>query len=234
LLGESRNISPYLSEFQPQQPVAQRRAASIHYHVDGEAGPSFSDVTYAALRAAKTLLARSDGPQVGTFLQALFYTLDAEANWGDVQLCCWLALNITDWTQYQHRYAVPIQLISKLVNTKNTDPSSEVHKSLIAMVTAVFSAHTPIANLSTSDALTSLIGVILRRIALNPHDPLLLDLVKCVSSLGTHLYYADQIHDLAEELIHRLISVQVTGLHLVGCYCLYIERAIPRFRSMDG
>jgi hypothetical protein len=126
-----------------------------------------------------------------------------------VDLCCWLALNITNWTQYQHRYAVPTQLIAKLVDTKNTDHSSQVQKSLIAMITAVFSANTPIANLSTSDALTSLIGVILRRIALNPHDPLLLELVKCVSSLGTHLYYADQIHDLAEELIHRLISVQV-------------------------
>ena len=147
-----------------------------------------------------------------------------------MELCCWLALNITNWTQYQHRYAVPTQLIAKLVDTKNTDHSSQVQKSLIAMITAVFSAHTPIANLSTSDALTSLIGVILRRIASNPHDPLLLELVKCVSSLGTHLYYADQIHDLAEELIHRLTSVQV-----IHCFCwlppLYSKTGLA-FRSI--
>ncbi len=210
--------SPYLSEFQPQRPLNKRRAASIHIHIDGEAGPTFADVTYAVLWAAKTLLGRSDGPQVGSFIQALFENLDATKKWSDAELCCWIALNMTDWTQYQHRYAVPVQLIARLVsvedvNTKMSAPGSSfgnvIASTLVAMITAVFSARTPIANLSTSDVLTNLLGVLLRRVTGNPRDPLLTSLVSCISALGTHLYYADQIHDLAEELIRRLISLQV-------------------------
>ena len=210
--------SPYLSEFQPQRPLNKRRAASIHIHIDGETGPTFADVTYAVLWAAKTLLGRSDGPQVGSFIQALFENLDATKKWGDTELCCWIGLNMTDWTQYQHRYAVPVQLVERLVNVEEVNAKTSeqgssfgnvVASTLVAMITAVFSARTPIANLSTSDVLTSLLGVLLRRVSCNPQDPLLASLVACISALGTHLYYADQIHDLAEELIHRLISLQV-------------------------
>lgn len=209
-LEESQSTSsPYLAEFQPSRPIAQRRAASIHIHVDGEKGPSSNDVIYAALRAMKSLLGRSDAPGVGHFLQAMFDTLDAEGDWDDVDLCCWIALTVTEWTQYQYRYAVPVRLIEKLVDGEGAPRPTRVHSSLVAMITSVFSSPTPIANLSTSDVLSNLVRVILRRVSIDVHDGLLPSLVECVASLGTHLYYADQVQDLAEELINRLIGVQV-------------------------
>ncbi|KAF8341321.1 uncharacterized protein EI90DRAFT_3150476 [Cantharellus anzutake] len=210
--------SPYLYEFQPQRPLHQRRAASIHIHIDGETGPTFADVIYAVLWAAKTLLGRSDGPQVGSFIHALFANLDATNKWSDTEFCCWMALRVTDWTQYQHRYAVPVQLIARLVNVEDVNaresgrgPSfgNVLPNTLVAMIATVFSARTPIANLSTSDVLTNLLGVLLSRVTNNAQDSLLASLVACISALGTHLYYADQIHDLAEELIRRLISLQL-------------------------
>lgn len=178
-------------------------------HVDGEKGPSHNDVIYAALRAIKSLLGRTDASGVGSFLHALFNTLDAEGDWDDVDLCCWLALTFTEWTQYQFRYAVPVRLIDKLVNAQDAPRTTRVHTSLVAMITAIFSSPTPIANLSTSDVLSNLVRVILRRVSIDVHDSLLVPLVECVASLSTHLYYADQVHDLSEELINRLIGVQV-------------------------
>jgi len=178
-------------------------------HEDGVEGPTMTDVTFGALRAMKNLLGRSDGPQVTTFLASMFETLDSSASWGDVDFCRWLALNITEWTQYQHRYAIPIRLVSKLVETPDNSTSGSTHDALITMITAVFSSRTPIANLATSDVITSLIDFILRRVERDPHDAILPAVVNCVSSLATHLYYADQIQDFAEEIIRKLIEVQV-------------------------
>jgi hypothetical protein len=178
-------------------------------HQDGVEGPTMTDVTFSALRAMKNLLGRSDGPQVTSFLASMFETLDKSAGWGDVNLCCWLSLNITEWTQYQHRYAIPIRLVNKLIETPDNATSSSIHDTLIAMTTAVFSSRTPIANLATSDVITSLIDFILRRVERDPHDAILPAVVNCVSSLATHLYYADQIQDFAEEIIRKLIEVQV-------------------------
>jgi hypothetical protein len=178
-------------------------------HQDGVDGPTMTDVTFGALRAMKNLLGRSDGPQVTAFLVSMFESLDKSASWGDVDLCCWLALNITEWTQYQHRYAIPIRLINEVIRTPDIATSRSIHDTLIAMITAVFSSRTPIANLATSDVITSLIDFILRRVEHDPHDAILPAVVNCVSSLATHLYYADQIQDFAEEIIRKLIEVQV-------------------------
>lgn len=211
---ESQANSPYFTEFQPQRPLSQRRAASIHAHQDGVEGPTMKDVTFGALKAIKNLLGRSDGPQVGMFLASLFETLDRTGSWGDINLCRWLALNITEWTQYQHRYAIPVRLVTKLMETPDNSPSVKIHESLLAMITAVFSSRTPIANLATSDVISSLLEFVLRRVELNPHDHILPAVVNCVSSLATHLYYADQIQDFAEEIIRKLTEVQVS-LHPV-------------------
>lgn len=208
-MEESQANSPYFHEFQPSRPLAQRRAASIHMHQDGVEGPSSKDVTFSALRAMKNLLGRSDGPQVGLFLTSLFENLDATKQWTDIKICKWLALNITEWTQYQHRYAIPVRLVSKLTETPDTPSTESIHKALLEMITTVFSSRTPIANLATSDVISSLLEFILRRVELNPSDPILPSVVTCVASLATHLYYADQIQDFAEEIIRKLSEVQV-------------------------
>ncbi|OBZ70257.1 Protein EFR3 [Grifola frondosa] len=80
------------------------------------------------------------------------------------------------------------------------------------MVKTVFTSPVPLVNLSTSDIIASLITLTLRRTSINAEDPLVPALVECVSSLGTHVYYADQIQDLAAELISRLVIVEASGI----------------------
>ena len=209
-ISSQEPLSPYLDEFRTR-PVVERRAASIHLHIDGERGPSRTDVSNACLRALSYLFDHSRGGQVAVVIQAAMTSLDQIKGWGKVDHCCWFAGKATKWTQYQFRDAIPTQLIERLKREQNVPTTTAPHIALAAMITTVFTSPTPLV-VSTSDVISNLITLVLRRAAINPNDPLLLALAECIGALGTHVYYADQIHDLAGELIGRLITADATGL----------------------
>ncbi|KAK0490852.1 hypothetical protein IW261DRAFT_1547151 [Armillaria novae-zelandiae] len=204
-------LSPYLSEFRTR-PIIERRAASIHLHVDGDKGPSISDVSSACLRAFVTLLEHANGSQLGYIMRSSFDNLDDMKGWTNQQHCCWFAQKTADWSQYQYRYAVPTWLVERLQQGQDEPVTSSMHKALTSMVTTVFNSPTPLINLSTSDILSNLMTMVVRRTTLDPEDPLLPALVQCISSLGTHVYYSDQIQDLAVELINRLTLIEIQGV----------------------
>ncbi|KAJ3548471.1 hypothetical protein NMY22_g1256 [Coprinellus aureogranulatus] len=203
--------SGYLEEFRTR-PAIERRAASIHVHIDGEAGPSNKDVSEAALRALFSLMSHANGTQLGLIMQSVFDNLDALNAWTDHRHCCWFALQIAEWSQYQYRYVVPTVLVDRLLQGQDTDIAKPLHTTLAAMVNAVFSSSIPMINLSSSDLLSKLLALLLRRSSISPADTLLEPTVKCISSLGCHVYYSDQIQDLAAEIINRLVMVEVQGI----------------------
>ncbi|KAF8591435.1 hypothetical protein K439DRAFT_1380352 [Ramaria rubella] len=203
--------SAYLSEFRPR-PLAERRAASIHMHVDGDQGPSFSDVVNASLRAFQSLLERTNAYQVSAVLHAAFEDANKTHWWNDQDFCRWFAQTTADWTQYQYRYAVPKTLIDSLVGIQDAPSPTPMHFAFAIMIGTVFTSPTPLVNLSTTDTISYLLVLLIRRTSIDPMDDLLAPLVHCIAALGTHIYYQDQIHDLTEELIGRLVSVQVNGL----------------------
>jgi hypothetical protein len=204
--------SPFLTEFQPQRPLVDRRAASIHAHVDGEKGPSKSDVLNLSLRDLQALFSPSSPTQLGHIMQAVFQHAEASQLWPNVEWCCWLADKITNWTQFPYRYVIPTRLIELLASVRDEPVPTAQHTTLVAMITTILSSPKHIINLSTGDVVSNLIQVILRRVSIDPLDGLLPALVTCTAALGTHIYYSDQIQDLAEELINRIVSVQVNGL----------------------
>jgi hypothetical protein len=131
-------------------------------------------------------------------MRASLDTLDTSSKtWAQVEHCCWVAKKTAEWAQYQYRYAIPTWLVERLVENQEITP---MHKTLTAMVTAVFNSSTPLVNLSTSDIVSNLINLLLRRTSVNPDDDLLPALVECIASLGRHVYYSDQIQDLAVSL----------------------------------
>jgi len=152
-------------------------------------------------------MTQSNGAQIGLIMQATFSSLDKTNNWGKADHCRWLAQAGAEWAQYQHRYAVPTRLVERLLETPDST-SQPMHTALTSMVITVFTSPTPLVNISTSDVVSNLISLVLRRTAVNPDDPLLPTLVESISSLGTHVYYADQIQDLAGELISRLVTIE--------------------------
>ncbi|KAG0709779.1 hypothetical protein DFH29DRAFT_885776 [Suillus ampliporus] len=208
---KSNATSMYLAEFR-SRPVIERRAASIHAHVDGESGPSSSDVLDTSLRALQHMIQHSNGAQMGFLMQATFECLGALEVWEKLDQCRWLAQKACEWAQYQYRYAVPTRLVEQLLLIQDSPICTAQHKALAAMVPAVFTSPVPLVNLSTSDIISNLITLVLRRVSINPHDALLPSLVECISSLGAHIYYSDQIQDLASELIGRLVTVEMQGV----------------------
>ncbi|OSC96810.1 hypothetical protein PYCCODRAFT_1399829 [Trametes coccinea BRFM310] len=207
--------SPILDEFR-SRPTLERRAASIHAHIDGDQGPTSGDVANTALRATSSLLGHTRGLQASLVLQAALDTLDERDGWALTEHCRWLAEKAAEWTQYQYRYGIPTRLVECLAEIQDAPEPTQRHATLTAMITAVFTSPTPLVNLSTSDIIASLISITLRRITVSPEDSLLPALVECISSLGTHVYYADQIQDLAEDLIRRLVIVEASGIPGAG------------------
>ncbi|OJT13104.1 Protein EFR3 [Trametes pubescens] len=207
--------SPILDEFR-SRPTLERRAASIHVHIDGDQGPTSADVANTALRATSSLLGHTRGMQASLVVQAALDALDERGGWKQLEHCQWLAEKAAEWTQYQYRYGIPTRLVESLAAGQDAPEPSQRQSTLAAMITAVFTSPTPLVNLSTSDIIGSLISITIRRIAVSPEDSLLPALVECVSSLGTHVYYADQIQDLAEDIIRRLVMVEANGVPGVG------------------
>lgn len=203
--------SPILDEFR-SRPTLERRAASIHVHIDGDQGPTSGDVANTALRATSSLLGHTRGQQASLVVQAALDTLDEFGSWAQLEHCRWLAEKAAEWTQYQYRYGIPTRLVESLAAGQDSPEPTQRQATLAAMVTAVFTSPTPLVNLSTSDIIASLISITIRRITVSPEDSLLPALVECISSLGTHVYYADQIQDLAEDLIRRLVIVEANGV----------------------
>lgn len=185
--------SSYLAEFRTR-PVIERRAASIHVHVDGENGPSISDVSSAALHAVSSLLEHVNGSQLGHIMRSCFDSLDQLKGWSHIEHCCWFTLKAAEWAQYQYRYAVPTWLVERLLESRDT---TDTQQALTAMVATVFTSPVPLINLSTSDILTNLMMLLTRSISIDSNNAILPSLIKCISSLGRHVYYSDQIHDLA-------------------------------------
>ncbi|KZT12564.1 uncharacterized protein LAESUDRAFT_753636 [Laetiporus sulphureus 93-53] len=205
----------FLDDFRTR-PALERRAASIHLHVDGENGPSSADVVNTSLHALSSLFAHSVGIQASVLMSAVLAFFDDSGGWSADQHCRWIAAKAAEWTQYQYRYAVPTRLVECLVEGQDVAEPTVRHITLAAMITMVFTSRTPLVNLSTSDMISSLISLIFRRVSINVDDPLLPMIVECIASLGTHVYYADQIQDLAGDVIGRIILVESSGVPGIG------------------
>lgn len=175
----------------------ERRAASIHVHIDGDKGPSIADVSNASLHALFSLLEHANGAQLGYIMHSSFDSLDESQGWKILDHCCWFAQRTAEWSQYQYRYAVPTWLVERLLENQETPTTTPLHRALAAMVTTVFNSPTPLINLSTSDIVSNLVTLLLRRTSIDAEDALLPALVECIASLGRHVYYSDQIQDLA-------------------------------------
>jgi hypothetical protein len=191
--------------------VTERRAVSVYAHVDGQEGPSGADVTRECLQTLYSLLSQANATQVGAAVQATLDSIEQRSGWEKPEHCSWLAERIVEWTQYQYRYAVPSLLVERLLEVQDTPTMIPAQRTMIEMVTTIFSSPTPLNNLSTSDIISNLISILLRRVDINQDDDLLPQLVECIASMGTHIYYADQIQDLVGELISRLLLLEMNN-----------------------
>ncbi|KAK4684800.1 protein EFR3, partial [Tremellales sp. Uapishka_1] len=198
--------SPFFTEFSARPPLNDRRAPSLHAHVTGEKGPTANDVVSAALRTLQALISQCQINQASHVLEAVFDYLN-KVSWSDVERCCWLAERLTAFMLLQYRFVVPTRLVEMIVDLGDDLPPSPRHSSALAMVTTILNSSVSLVGLAVSDLLSNLVTLIIRRIRLDQRDVLLPPLVQCIASLGTHVYYADQINDIVEELAQRIAEI---------------------------
>ena len=144
-------------------------------------------------------------------MQAVMASLDEIQGWEKEGHCCWLAGKAAEWTQYQFRDTIPTRFIDRLLREQDAPMTTTLHLTLAAMIFTVYESPTPLV-IPTSDVISNLISLVLRRAVIDPADSLVRALTKCIGALGSHVYYADQIHDLASELIGRLVSIEASGI----------------------
>lgn len=197
--------SPFFSEFTTKRPVNDRRAPSLHAHIPGEKGPENTDVLSAALRTLHDLVDQCHTNQVSQVLDAVFAYLDKHG-WSDVEWCCWLAERITNSTMLQYRFVVPTRIAEALSELPDSQPTHK-HMTLMSMLITILNSNISLVGLGVSDLLNNLTTLVARRVRLHREDAMLPPLVHCISSLGTHIYYADQINDIVEEIAIRISEI---------------------------
>lgn len=200
--------SPFFTEFSARRPVNDRRAPSIYAHIPGEKGPEDSDVTSAALRSLHALIRQSNVNTATQVLHAVFAFFD-RVGWNDVERSCWLAERITSSIPLQYRFVVPTRLVEVLFDLEDKQVTKK-QMTLLIMATAILDSHISLVGLGVTDLLNNLVALIIRRIHFDDKDSLLPPLVQSISSLGTHIYYADQINDIIEEIAQRMAEVDVS------------------------
>ncbi|GMK59125.1 hypothetical protein CspeluHIS016_0701400 [Cutaneotrichosporon spelunceum] len=188
-----------------------RAPASLSEHVVGEKGPTSDDVTSAAFRCLYEFVAECHTSQASHVLDVVLTYFDKRGAWRDVERCCAIAESLAQAMQLQSRFVVPTRLVELLVNMPDDQPPSDKHMSILAMVTTVLTSSVSLVGLAVTDILSSLISVIERRVALDANDALLTPLVGCVSALGTHIYYVDQINDIVEETNLQMMAIPASN-----------------------
>ncbi|KAL9940261.1 hypothetical protein V8E36_000966 [Tilletia maclaganii] len=224
LQSESQKVgsggTPQYSEFisVKRQPVQNRRAPSLSGHVDGEKGPTTEDIASAAMATLRNVLAHGDASSALTAVEITLAWLDgrragsnlriAGSYWDKMEWTAWLSASLSNWAALQYRFVVLTALVEHLVENCDGEPSAQ-HRSLIAMITSILNSSDSLIGLNTAETVNNLLGLIVRRVHYNTKDALLGPIVDSVSSLGAHIYYADQIQDIAEEITARLVALQV-------------------------
>lgn len=215
---------PTYAEFNiAKKPLAIRRTRSISAHVAGEKGPSSEDVISAAIGTLRGLLRHADAAQVQSIVQNVIAWLDNKSalsipvpkdgrqlvsHWDDPEWCCWLAESLCSWTSLQYRFVVLDTLVDHLAENGEGKATNK-HLSLIQMSRTILTGQLSLIGLSTSDTLSNLCALAVRRVYKDTRDSLLPPLVDCISGLGTHVYYADQINDIVEEISGRIAALQM-------------------------
>lgn len=204
--------TPSFSEFvsASKKRPGHRKAPSLSGHIAGEKGPDRNQVVSASMGILQGLFKHADASQLQDTMKPLFKWMDGRggsSQWANEDWACFLIKTLSRWTSLQYRYVLLTCLVEYLVEHCD-GPAQAKHATLLAMITEVLQDKgLTLIGLSTSDALNNLAALVVRRVHFDSKDPLLPQMVETIESLATHVYYADEIVDIAEELVARIVAL---------------------------
>lgn len=200
------------NDFAAQRKPVNSRSVPNFDLTTGEKAPAEEYVTSTAMGNIHAIIHNGDASHVQAFVAALVDFFNgksgASRQWANTDWCCWVTQAISSWTSLQYRFIIPTNLVEYLVGDAD-GPTEEKHHTLVAIITSLLGGKLSMIGLSTSDTANNLLGFAVRRVHQDKKDSLLPPLVGAVGSLGTHVYYADQLNDLAEEITARIASIEL-------------------------
>jgi hypothetical protein len=200
-----------------------RRAPSIRGFAADEKAPESATILRLALRSLYDLVAQCQTAQLSSLVDALFEHLD-KAGWQDEEMCCWIAERLTSGAMLQYRYVIPTRLVELIVAMGDVAPGPK-QTTILSMIMSVINSDISLVGLGVIYILDSLVGLTIRRIRCHAQDALLPQLVECISSLATHIYYPEQVNEIVEEIAYRLPDIPSSDIsrpHIVRTliYCI--------------
>jgi hypothetical protein len=195
-------------------PLADRRARSIRATKRDEKGPEHRDVALSALRIFRSLFRLSHSVQIAQTLVATVEFLDAHeggALWTNPGWCCWLVETMTKWTHLQYRFVLLSFFLDQLVALGSQAGQVTKQTTLCSIIKTILTSRASLVGLAIGDVLAQLITLIIRRARLSQDDPLLQPVADCIIGLASHVYYSDQICDIAQDIIATVTVLQLQG-----------------------
>lgn len=189
-----------------RRPVGVRRAPSLSAAAAGEKAPGPRDAASAAMGTMQSLLHHGDAGHVQASIACVVSHLDASGAWRTAPWCAWLAEALASWTAQPYRFVVLTFIVEHLVEAE-TSAQPKKADTLVLMISTLLRSKLSLIGLSTSDTISNLLGLAVRRTHAAPDDELLSALIDCVGALGAHTYYADQANDCADEICARISAL---------------------------
>jgi hypothetical protein len=189
-----------------RRPVGVRRAPSLSAAAGGEKAPGPRDAASAAMGTMQSLLHHGDASHVQASIACVVSHLDASGAWRSAAWCAWLAEALASWTAQPYRFVVLTFFVEHLVEAE-TSAQPKKADTLVLMISTLLRSKLSLIGLSTSDTISNLLGLAVRRTHAAPDDELLPALIDCVGALGAHTYYADQANDCADEICARISAL---------------------------
>jgi hypothetical protein len=127
--------------------------------------------------------------------------------WRDLRsFANWLFSSASSWSQLQYKFEVLTSLVEVLEDIPDSPPAQDKVNTLVEIIRSILDSPHSLVGLSTSDLLSSLLNVLVRRVRLDPTDGSLDALVGAVGSLGgsRHLYTTQTVRPPCTKSLDRI------------------------------
>lgn len=172
-------------------------------------------VRYLSFHALRTFFDTTSVVQIQSATRAIVtYIINSNVpeDWATA-----LVVIVAKWAPVQFRFVILVSLVEMLVAMSPNNVKSELVVS--ALIHALLSSTVNMVGLSVMDILGSLLNkqaAIIKHAQSNvdsgsPFEELIDKLSACMISLGTHIYYADQISDMVGEVLWRCTDPATAG-----------------------
>lgn len=148
-----------------RRPVGVRRAPSLSAAAGGEKAPGPRDAASAAMGTMQSLLHHGDASHVQASIACVVSHLDASGAWRSAAWCAWLAEALASWTAQPYRFVVLTFFVEHLVEAE-TSAQPKKADTLVLMISTLLRSKLSLIGLSTSDTISNLLGLAVRRLSL--------------------------------------------------------------------